>query len=55
MSVTAKLYNRILLIRIRKGLDTSLRYHQNDFRSERVMFLQLEEYLRRSKILLRVG
>ena len=35
MSVTAKLYNRILLVRIRQGLDTNLRYHQNGFRSER--------------------
>jgi Reverse transcriptase (RNA-dependent DNA polymerase) len=34
MSVTAKLYNRILLVRIRNGLDASLRYHQNGFRSE---------------------
>jgi hypothetical protein len=35
MSVNAKLHNRILLIRIRNGLDTSLRYHQNGCRSER--------------------
>jgi hypothetical protein len=35
MSVTAKLYNRILLIRIRNGLDTNLRYNQNGFHSER--------------------
>jgi Reverse transcriptase (RNA-dependent DNA polymerase) len=35
MSVTAKWYNRIILIRIRNGLDTNLRYHQNGFRSER--------------------
>jgi hypothetical protein len=33
VSVTAKLYNRILLKRIRNGLDTNLRYHQNCFRS----------------------
>jgi Reverse transcriptase (RNA-dependent DNA polymerase) len=32
MSVTAKLHNRI---RIRNGLNTSLIYHQNGFRSER--------------------
>jgi hypothetical protein len=35
MSVTAKLCNRILFIRIRNGLDASLTYHQNGFRSER--------------------
>jgi Reverse transcriptase (RNA-dependent DNA polymerase) len=35
MSVTAKLYNRTLLIRIRNGLNADLRYHQNGFRSER--------------------
>jgi Reverse transcriptase (RNA-dependent DNA polymerase) len=35
MSVTAKLNNRILLVRIRNGLDTSLRYHQSGFRSKR--------------------
>jgi hypothetical protein len=34
-NVTANLYNRILLIRNRNDLDTSLRYHQNGFRSER--------------------
>jgi hypothetical protein len=39
MSVTANLNNRILLIRIRNGLDTSLRYNQNGFRSERVTSL----------------
>jgi hypothetical protein len=35
MSATAKLYNRIFLVKIWQGLDTSLRYHQNGFRSER--------------------
>jgi hypothetical protein len=35
MSATAKLYNRVLLIKIRYGLDASLRYHQNGFRFER--------------------
>jgi Reverse transcriptase (RNA-dependent DNA polymerase) len=35
MSVTAKLYNRILLTRIRNVLNANLRYHQNGFRSER--------------------
>jgi Reverse transcriptase (RNA-dependent DNA polymerase) len=33
-SVTAKLFNCILAIRIRNGLETCLRYHQNGFRSE---------------------
>jgi hypothetical protein len=35
MSLTASLYYLILLIRIRNGLDASLRYHQNGFRSNR--------------------
>jgi Reverse transcriptase (RNA-dependent DNA polymerase) len=41
MSVTAKLYNCILLFRIRNGLDASLRYHQNGFRSKRATSLHV--------------
>jgi hypothetical protein len=58
MSVTAKLYDRILIIRIRNGLNTSLRYHQNGFRSERSTSQHVraaKRYMRNLRIHLRVG
>jgi hypothetical protein len=41
MSVRVKLYNRELLIQIRIGLDSSRRYHENSFRSDRATSQQI--------------